>query len=235
MAGILLIETSTQVCSVALCADGKVLSIRESHDQKSHSELITTFIEEVLKDVGIEFDQLDAVAVSKGPGSYTGLRIGVSTAKGICYAIEKPLLAIDTLEAMTSGFRDKFINKISQNDLFCPMIDARRMEVYAAVFNAECELLQPTEAIIIDEKSFNNLLEEHRIWFFGDGAQKCNSVFSSHKNAIIVEDFFPSAAFMTNLAEVQFLHGKFAELAYFEPFYLKEFIAGLPKVKGLYA
>lgn len=235
MANILLIETATQVCSVTLASDGKVLSIRESHNQKSHSELITTFIEEVLKDVNIEFGQIDAVAVSKGPGSYTGLRIGVSTAKGICFALDKPLLAIDTLEAMAKGFRDKNINEISQNDLFCPMIDARRMEVYTAIFNADGELIQPTEALVIEENSFINLLKNHRIWFFGDGAHKCNKMFSSSNNAVIVDDFFPSAKFMSEMAEVQYLKGDVVDLAYFEPFYLKEFVAGLPKVKGLYS
>jgi tRNA threonylcarbamoyladenosine biosynthesis protein TsaB len=234
MANILLIETATQVCSVGIACDGKILSIRESHDQRSHSALITSFIAEVLIEANLEFGQLDAIAVSKGPGSYTGLRIGVSTAKGICFALDKPLLAVDTLESMAKGFQQAYRNKISEDDLLCPMIDARRMEVYTALFDAGGNMIQPTEAKIIDENSFSDLLLEHRIWFFGDGAQKCKSAFNDRSNALIIEDFNPSAEYLSHLAEMRFQSGDTEDLAYFEPFYLKEFIAGLPKVKGLH-
>jgi tRNA threonylcarbamoyladenosine biosynthesis protein TsaB len=234
MANILLIETATQVCSVAIASDGNILSIRESHDQRSHSALITSFIAEVLNDANIEFSCIDAVAVSKGPGSYTGLRIGVSTAKGICFALDKPLLAVDTLQSMAKGFIEAHKNEITEYDLLCPMIDARRMEVYTALFDAGGNMIQPTEAKIIDEDSFSDLLIEHRIWFFGDGAQKCKSSFSNKSNVLIVEDFNPSAAHLSELAEMCFQSGDAEDLAYFEPFYLKEFIAGLPKVKGLH-
>ncbi|HEY9114749.1 MAG TPA: tRNA (adenosine(37)-N6)-threonylcarbamoyltransferase complex dimerization subunit type 1 TsaB [Bacteroidales bacterium] len=235
MATILHIETSSQVCSVSVSKNGNVAAIKESTDKNSHAELVTIFSEEVLKETGKAFSDLDAIAVSMGPGSYTGLRIGVSTAKGFCFAIDKPLIAISTLEAMACGMV-KFAKKsgfIHKNHLFCPMIDARRMEVYTAVFDSELKTIQEISAEIIDETSFAELLEKHPILFAGDGAEKCKDLFSSEKNAHFLDDFNPSSAFMAELAEKKFNAGNFENLAYFEPFYLKDFVSGIPKVKGL--
>ena len=230
---ILCLETSTSVCSVALNESCCTLALRESEKQNAHSEKITTFIKEVMEIAGIGYSQLDAVAVSKGPGSYTGLRIGVSTAKGICYAADLPMMAIDTLEAMAYGMKEKLGSQIAENDLLIPMIDARRMEVYAAVFDANLNRIQDTTALVIDENAFDDLKKDHRLWLFGDGAPKLKTVFADQPNISIVEGFNPSAAYMRPLAERALLNKDFVDVAYFEPFYLKDFIAGKPHVKGL--
>ena len=231
MATILNIETATAVCSVALAVDGKVVAIEESHTKNSHAELITLFCEAVVKETGITFQDLDAVAVSKGPGSYTGLRIGVSTAKGYCFAIDKPLISVGTLEAMAAGM---ITNESNPKDfLYCPMIDARRMEVYAAFFDSELNEIKATEAVIVDEHSFGELLSSNKIIFAGDGAPKCKEVLSHQPNAFFEEGFNPSAAFMAKLSEKKFKQKDFEDVAYFEPFYLKDFVAGIPRVKGL--
>ena len=231
MATILNIETATQVCSVALAVDGEVVALKESNTKNSHAEQITLFCEAVVKEAGIGFPDLDAVAVSKGPGSYTGLRIGVSTAKGYCFAIDKPLISIGTLEAMAAGVIEN--EKNPKDFLYCPMIDARRMEVYAAFFDSELNEIKKTEAVIVDENSFNELLSTHKIIFTGDGAAKCSEVLSHQKNAIFINDFNPSAAFMAKLSEQKFNNQDFEDVAYFEPFYLKDFVAGISRVKGL--
>ena len=230
---ILCLETSTSVCSVALNESCCTLALRESEKQNAHSEKITTFIKEVMEIAGIGYSQLDAVAVSKGPGSYTGLRIGVSTAKGICYAADLPMMAIDTLEAMAYGMKEKLGSQIAENDLLIPMIDARRMEVYAAVFDANLNRIQDTAALVIDENAFDDLKKDHRLWLFGDGAPKLKTVFADQPNISIVEGFKPSATYMRPLTERAFLNKDFVDVAYFEPFYLKDFIAGKPHVKGL--
>ena len=181
----------------------------------------------------IGYSQLDAVAVSKGPGSYTGLRIGVSTAKGICYAADLPLMAIDTLEAMAYGMKVKLGSQISNNDLLIPMIDARRMEVYAAVFDANLHKINDTAALVIDENSFEDLQKEHRLWLFGDGAPKLKKVFENQPNISIIDGFKPSAAYMLPLVDKALKEKDFVDVAYFEPFYLKDFVAGKPHVRGL--
>lgn len=235
MATILHIETSTQVCSVAVSINGSLAFIKESTNKNSHAERVTIFSEEVLREAGKKFSDLDAVAVSMGPGSYTGLRIGVSTAKGFCFATDTPLMAISTLEAMAAGMVHftKQSGFTQNNHLFCPMIDARRMEVYTAVFDAELNTIQEISAEIINRDSFSALLEKHPILFAGEGAAKCKELFSDNKNAHFLYDFNPSAAFMVELAEKKFSDGLFENLAYFEPFYLKDFVSGIPKVKGL--
>lgn len=230
---ILCLETSTTVCSVALNDNCCTLALRESDTPNAHSEKITNFIREAMETAGIEYAQLDAVAVSKGPGSYTGLRIGVSTAKGICYAADVPLMAIDTLEAMAYGMKEKLGSQIDKNDLLIPMIDARRMEVYAAIFDANLNKIEDTAALIIDENSFDDLRKEHHIWLFGDGAPKLCKIFENQPNISIIDGFKPSAAYMRPLAERALLNKDFVDVAYFEPFYLKDFIAGKPHVKGL--
>ena len=181
----------------------------------------------------IDYRQLDAVAVSKGPGSYTGLRIGVSTAKGICYAADLSLMAVDTLEAMAYGMKMKLGSQIAENDLLIPMIDARRMEVYAAIFDANLNKINDTAALVIDGNSFKDLRKDHHLWLFGDGAPKLSKLFENQPNISIIDGFKPSAAFMRPLAEKALKAQEFVDVAYFEPFYLKDFIAGKPHVKGL--
>ena len=231
---ILCLETSTAVCSVALVRNGKLISLRESLDGQNHAEKITLFIDEVMKEADISYQELDAIAVSKGPGSYTGLRIGVSTAKGLCYAMEKPLIAIDTLSAMANGFIScQSIANSQQPIVLCPMIDARRMEVYTAFFNDKTEKISDTKALIIDENSFQDLRRDHHLYLFGDGADKLASLFDNKGSISVIENFRCSAAYMAQLADKSFREKDFVDTAYFEPFYLKDFIPAMPKVKGL--
>ena len=231
MAKILNIETSTRACSVALAIDGNVVALKEAFDRNSHAENITIFSENVVKQAGITFKDLDAVAVSMGPGSYTGLRIGVSTAKGFCYSLDKPLLALNTLKALAWGMISKTQNP--KDFLFCPMIDARRMEVYSAIFDSDLNEIRETQAEIIDENSFQELLNSSKMIFAGDGAEKCESVLGSNQNAYFITNLLPSAQFLSVLSMKKFEENKFEDVAYFEPFYLKDFIAGKPRVKGL--
>ena len=230
---ILCLETATPICSVALNESCCTIALRETEGQNAHSKKITSFIREVKEVAKIDYKQLDAVAVSKGPGSYTGLRIGVSTAKGICYGADLPLMAIDTLEAMAYGMKMKLGNQIDENDILIPMIDARRMEVYASFFDAQLNKINDTAALVIDEKSFENLRKDHHLWLFGDGAPKLSKLLNNLPNISIVDGFKPSAAFMLPLAEKALREQQFVDVAYFEPFYLKDFIAGRPHVKGL--
>lgn len=230
---ILCIETSTAVCSVALVENGDVIALRESLDGQNHAEKITIFIDEVMKEANVSYRDLDAVATSMGPGSYTGLRIGVSTAKGLCYAMEKPLIAIDTLTAMAHGFISKQQTANSQGSIFCPMIDARRMEVYSAFYDEKMNKTSETKAIIIDENSFMEMKQNHHLYLFGDGADKLASLFENDENITVVEKFHCSASYMAELADKAFKNNDFVDTAYFEPFYLKNFVPGMPKVKGL--
>ena len=228
MALILQIETATQTCSVALTQDGKLLYFLEKTERNIHAGAITVFIEEIMLKAGKQYADLDAVAVSMGPGSYTGLRIGVSTAKGLCYALDIPLIAVNTLEAMANGFINNCFS-VNPQTVFCPMIDARRMEVYCAVYNYKNELILETEAKIIDEQSFSDLLNQYVVYFFGDGAAKCETDLGVHLNARIMNDFENSASHLTSLAFEKFKNKQFEDIAYFEPFYLKDFIAGKKK------
>jgi tRNA threonylcarbamoyladenosine biosynthesis protein TsaB len=221
---ILQIETATTVCSVALSANGKVLAFKEADQRNIHAEKITVFVEEVLRDAGKSFNDVGAIAVSSGPGSYTGLRIGVSAAKGLSFALDKPLIAIETLEAMAYGLIGQ--RAIDENTLLCPMIDARRMEVYTAVFDAKAARILPTSAEIIDSNSFNDLLSMHKIIFFGDGAEKCREILGMHPNAEILGDFTNSAKYLTERVTEKYQESDFEDVAYFEPYYLKDFIAG---------
>ncbi len=220
MAKILQIETATAVCSVALSINGETISVKEEQGQNLHAANLTLFIDEVIKAAGLSYSELDAIAVSKGPGSYTGLRIGVSTAKGLCYALDKPLIAVETLEMMAAGF---LAENPAYSGLICPMIDARRMEVYTSVFASSLNVLLPTEAKIIDETSFADLLSQHPITFLGDGAAKCAEVLTQ-QNAKFDSANFNSAAYMSKLAIHAFDNSDFEDVAYFEPFYLKDFV-----------
>ena len=250
---ILCLETATPSCSVALVHNGDVLACEEDPKGQNHSEKITLFIDSVMKKAGISYDQLDAVAVSMGPGSYTGLRIGVSTAKGICYAVSKPLIAVETLEAMAFGglsvistdafssviSTDAFSSVISterserRNLLLIPAIDARRMEVYAAIFDENINKIKDTEAVIIDENSFADLKKDHHLYLFGDGADKCAEIFKNDDKITVIKDFYCSAKYMNTIAQQKFNNKDFVDVAYFEPFYLKDFVPGTPTVKGL--
>ncbi len=228
MANILLIETTTNVCSVALGSGNGVVCYRESRDEKAHASMLTVFIQEVLSEAGIEPGQLDAVAVSQGPGSYTGLRIGVSAAKGICYGIEKPLIAVGTLQALAFKaiqiVREKMMDAEIQNYLFCAMMDARRMEVYSALYNFNCHEIAGVQALVVDKDSFRELLEAHKVFFFGNGAAKCKEVIFN-PNAIFLDGVEADARSMNYFAQLSFEQKVFADVAYFEPFYLKDFVA----------
>jgi tRNA threonylcarbamoyladenosine biosynthesis protein TsaB len=233
MAVILNIETSTEVCAVNVAHNGKVLFERESSEGLNHSQLLTVFIEEIFNEKGFSPRKLDAVAVSKGPGSYTGLRIGVSVAKGLCFSLDIPLLALGTLDVLgryTAEHHVDYIGKNVASALFCPMIDARRMEVYTAVYNIAGEQLRPVSAEIIDENSYSSLLEKHPILFFGNGAEKCRQALL-HPNAWFTGPSKASARFMINYAEYNYLNNYWEDVAYFEPFYLKDFVATVPGKK----
>lgn len=235
---ILCLETATPSCSVALVHNGEVLACEEDPKGQNHSEKITLFIDSVMKKAGISYDQLDAVAVSMGPGSYTGLRIGVSTAKGICYAVSKPLIAVETLEAMAYGGRIVISSEVEKSSLngsimLVPAIDARRMEVYAAIFDENVNKIKDTEAVIIDENSFADLKKDHHLYLFGDGADKCAEIFANDDKITVIKDFYCSAKYMNTIAQQKFNNSEFVDVAYFEPFYLKDFVPGTPTVKGL--
>ena len=232
---ILCLETATPSCSVALVHNGEVLACEEDPKGQNHSEKITLFIDSVMKKAGISYDQLDAVAVSMGPGSYTGLRIGVSTAKGICYAVSKPLIAMETLEAMAYGGKVVISSERSErrNLLLIPAIDARRMEVYAAIFDENVNKIKDTEAVIIDGNSFADLKKDHHLYLFGDGADKCAEIFANDDKITVIKDFYCSAKYMNTIAQQKFNNSEFVDVAYFEPFYLKDFVPGTPTVKGL--
>lgn len=218
---LLSIDTSTRGCSVAVHADSTLLASYDLTTDKSSSSMLTTLIKSAVEHSGYFLKDLDAVAVAKGPGSYTGLRVGVSTAKGLCYALDKPLIAINTLEAMSL----QVIPFFQGNALFCPMIDARRMEVYASVFDADNNIVQSTEAVIINENSFASLLNDHKIVFFGDGAAKCKAVFSTNDHAIFLnKEITPSAQTVGQLSLKSFVNNQFEDLASFEPYYLKDFM-----------
>lgn len=232
MSIILNIETATPVCSIALSDNNQILALRETSEKNSHSQVVAVFIDEMLKDCGLKPADLDAVAVSKGPGSYTGLRIGVSTAKGICYALGKPLISVGTLKAMALGMAQKFNNPGNLPVLFAPMIDARRMEVYTALYDQNLMVVKEVYAAIVDNDTFSDLIGSHIICFAGDGAEKCRETLN-HPNFRLLDDFTASAAYMKDFSAEKFNAGQFEDTAYFEPYYLKDFVAGPPRVKGL--
>jgi len=235
MALILGIETAASICSVALVKDGELLAIRESEGVREHSASLTGYIADVFTEAGLTYPQLHAVAVSIGPGSYTGLRIGVSSAKGLCYALDKPIIAIDTLKSLAWQALQlcKQQERSLENILFCPMLDARRMEVYTAMFDRNLDFIEPVYANIITEDSFDAFAGKEII-YFGDGAAKCRTLFDSRRDFTFIDNINLSSKAICMLAENDFEKGNFADLAYCEPFYLKDFIAGKPRVKGLY-
>lgn len=227
MSCILHIETSTQVCSVALSQDGVCLYERVDREGPSHARVLAPFVEEAVSFADSHAIPLDAVAVSKGPGSYTGLRIGVSTAKGVAYGRQVPLLSVPTLKLLTVPV---LLGPQEMDDeaLLCPMIDARRMEVYCAVYDRALKEVRPTAACIVTADSFGDLLDQHPVYFIGNGSDKCRPVIT-HPNARFIESVEPLARHMLPLAERALAQGETEDVAYFEPFYLKEFVTSHAK------
>ena len=235
MSLILCIETGTDICSVGLARDGELVSLRESDEGRDHAKNVAVFVDELLRENGVSAEELSAIAVGMGPGSYTGLRIGVSFAKGMCYALNIPLIAIGSLDALTEVAREDYdagILDIEDEDWakarLCPMVDARRMEVYAQVFNNEGVALSDVAAEVVETESFKKWREEGKLVIFGNGAAKCSEVLG---DALLV-NVAPSARGIVRLAEEAFNNSKFEDLAYFEPFYLKDFIV-IPSKKKL--
>ena len=226
---ILQIDTSTPVCSVALSCDGISVAQADAGQSNMHASQLTLLCKQLLDEQGIHLHQLAAVAVAKGPGSYTGLRIGVSVAKGICYAAELPLIAIDSLHSLAAHYRDTYAADIASHTLLCPMIDARRMEVYMALYSPQIELVQPTAARIMDAQSFEDLPKDQEVHLFGSGADKLTELFASHARVRVVPGLLASAGAMSSLAHRAWQQGQVEDLAYFEPYYLKDFIPTTPK------
>lgn len=221
---ILNIETATTNCSVSLSRNGTTLVLKEDYnDNYSHAERLHVYIDAVLKEAKVTPEALSAIAVSKGPGSYTGLRIGVSAVKGLCFALNKPLIAVSTLQALAHQVEAK-------NGVIVSMLDARRMEVYSAIFDANYNQIRDTEAQILDETSFADYLQKGKVYFIGNGVEKTKSLIH-HPNAIFVEDKLPSANEMSLLAFNKFQKNDVEDVAYFEPYYLKDFVALKPKPK----
>lgn len=226
MAVILNIETSTEVCSAALTAEGMVLAHREDMDGRNHAALLSDFIKHCLDYARSKEIDIEAVAVSMGPGSYTGLRIGLSEGKGLAYALNVPLIGVNTLELLTTTVM--FEQEIDGTELFAPMIDARRMEVYTAVYNMALEQILPQQPLILDAGSYAGLLESNRVLFFGNGSDKACSVITS-PNAVFIPDVKPLAVNMLALAERSYARREFLDLAYSTPNYIKDFQATKPK------
>lgn len=218
MAYLLHIESSSTVCSVALSNDSNLLALEEIDGGYTHAENLHVFIQKILKDKSISAKELSAVSVSIGPGSYTGLRIGFSAAKGLAYALNIPLISIDTLQALAFSA----LEKEKHDGLYCPMIDARRMEVYTAVYNQQLEMINPAKALILDEQSILSFPKEKDIYFFGDGMPKAKELLQTLPNARFIESIVPSAKALINLAFQKYTSKEFADIAYSEPFYLKE-------------
>lgn len=216
MSYILNIETATKNCSVALAKNGETILCKEMAEQGfSHAEKLHLFIEDIIKEAGITFSDLSAVAVSQGPGSYTGLRIGVSAAKGLCYALEIPLISVDTLTVLANQLQ-------IENGIIIPMIDARRMEVYSAVFNAKKEMIREVQAEVLTDSSFSDF--DDAVYFVGDSNEKAKTIVSKSNFNFVDTIFYPSAKEMSAISYKKLLNNSFEDVAYFEPYYLKDFM-----------
>jgi len=226
MACILHIETSTSVCSVAASEDGQCIFHEEDRTGPNHAERLGTFVDEALSFIDSHAIPLDAVAVSCGPGSYTGLRIGVSMAKGVCYGRDARLLSVETLKLLTVPVLLR--EDLPDDALLCPMIDARRMEVYAAIYDRSLKEVRGTQADIVDSQTYTEWLDRQPVYFFGNGAAKCAETII-HPNAHFIEGIEPLAKWMMPLAEQKYLKEQYEDVAYFVPFYLKDFVAKTPK------
>lgn len=227
---ILLLETATEVCSVALSHEGKILKEIHSDEPNAHSSRLSLFVRDIFEGTGLTLQTVDAVCVSSGPGSYTGLRIGVSSAKGLCYALGKPLLAVSTLMSMACGY---YAQHPEYNGYVCPMIDARRMECYTAVYNRALEAVKPVAAEVITAGCYDAWLDEAPVTFIGDGAEKTGVLLGGHPHARYDAAYRISAAGLLPVAEQKLAAGAQEDVAYFEPFYLKDFIAKKSVVHGL--
>ncbi|MEL6538932.1 MAG: tRNA (adenosine(37)-N6)-threonylcarbamoyltransferase complex dimerization subunit type 1 TsaB [Bacteroidota bacterium] len=226
MALILSIETSTPVCSVALHREGQLVGLNELFLEKTHASHLTLMIEQVLANAKVDRSEISAIAVSEGPGSYTGLRIGASTAKGMAFALGIPIAAVPTLSAMAQTVANTQALSVG----LCPMLDARRMEVYCQLYKPDGKLVWDTQALVVESISdFEESLDRFSILFFGDGAPKLREVLQTHPNAHLVEGIYPSAKSVGELAWDHYKKEQFVDVAYWEPFYLKEFQAGIPK------
>lgn len=218
MSTILCIETASTNCSVAIGVNGKLLALKEDYDSSySHAERLHNFIKEILEENDLKLSDLDAIAVSKGPGSYTGLRIGVSAAKGLCFSLDLPLISVATLSSLA--------NQVEETGTIIPMMDARRMEVYTAVFDKDKKQIEETSAKILDPESYNSNLKEGLVYFIGSGVEKFQKI-CEHPNARYIKDKLPSASQMVPLATIKYKKSDFEDVAYFEPYYLKDFMAG---------
>ena len=227
------IETATEICSVALSQGADILGVEESADGNSHSKNLLPFIERLMAGTAHQIKDLDGIVVSIGPGSYTGLRIGTSTAKGIAYSLGKPVITVGTLESIANGAAETWTDDGQPAPQFVAMIDARRMEVFAAHYDEALREVGAPAAVIVDEHAFRPLLDEHRIVFCGNGMPKCKALLSQHPNALFVEQSL-SARFLLKPALRKWEAQAFSDTAYFEPFYLKEYVAAKPVVKGLH-
>lgn len=230
MALILNLETATTVCSVSLAKDGESIAFKELDSGYSHAENLTLFIQDVISSANIAMADIDAIAVSKGPGSYTGLRIGVSTAKGLAYSLNKPLISVDTLQHLSLALSESTTRNFDAKSLFCPMLDARRMEVFCGIYDINNQLIQPISAEIIDSNSFKKILDTQELVFFGNGAEKCKEALSNHPNATFIKNIHLSAKNMNKLSYKAFKSNNFEDIAYFEPYYLKDFMLNKPKL-----
>lgn len=228
MSILLSLETATTVCSVAIHKDGVLLSLRELDSDKSHSQVLLQFIEELLEEHKLSKKDLNGLVISEGPGSYTGLRIGLSTAKGLCFALDIPLIAVNTIDAL--GYQVS--KNLRENELACPMIDARRMEVYTAIYNNKNIRVEALNNVIIDENSFDSYLKNQVINFFGNGSDKCKEILK-HENAHFIENIKPTATTIGELGYLKFQKKEFVDTAYFEPNYFKEFYTPPAKNKTL--
>ena len=224
---ILAFETATPVSSVAVFERGEVLACQEYYSAQRHARLITVMVEHLLEDLGLRVQDLSAVCVAKGPGSYTGLRVGVSTAKGLCMALDLPLIAVSSL----SGLAARVQNLARREQaLICPMIDARRMEVYCEIYGSDLSVVEPVQARIVPEQPFDDLLAAQKVIFLGSGAAKCKELLeTASDNALVLEDLLSSASSFAGLAWKRYQAGEFDDLLSFEPFYLKDFVATKPK------
>jgi len=227
---ILNIETATEVCSVSLSENGRLLFEKTSLSGPSHASFLGVFVEEAVQTTKRLGLAVSAVAVSAGPGSYTGLRIGVSFAKGLCFGWHVPLISIPTLDILAQKAISSTVEGKLPNALYCAMIDARRMEVYTALYDSSLRMIRGIEALVVTEEAFINDLERQPIYFFGNGVSKCKSVIQS-PHAVFLDNLYPSAAVMIPLSENAFQNNRFEDVAYFEPCYLKDFIATIPKRK----
>lgn len=228
MSCILSLDTSTDVCSVAVSENGAVIYHQEDREGHNHAVKLGVFVDEALSFADSHAIPVDAVAVGCGPGSYTGLRVGVSLAKGVCYGLGIPLIAVPTLELLSVPVLLGH-DELEDDALLCPMVDARRMEVYAALYDRALRPVRATQADIVDEHTYEQWLRQRPVYFFGDGASKCREVLSAYPNAHILEGIEPLAKWMSPLAEKRFVEQKFEDVAYFVPFYLKDFVAKMPK------